>query len=49
VHKRYVVDAIFGKRRLADIYDLVDDDRRDLDVYERLVDELGARSVLDIG
>lgn len=43
------VDPIFGKQRLADIYDLVDSDRSDLDAYERLVDELGARTVLDIG
>jgi hypothetical protein len=42
-----VVDAIFGEARLADIYDVVDDDRSDLDVYVRLVDELGARPVLD--
>jgi SAM-dependent methyltransferase len=44
-----MVDAIFGERRLADVYDRVDDYRSDLDVYERLVDELGARSVLDVG
>jgi len=44
-----VVDPIFGARRLADIYDSVDSDRTDLDVYVDLVDELGARSVLDIG
>jgi len=44
-----VPDAIFGHPRLAEIYDLVDDDRSDLDVYLALVDELGARSVLDVG
>jgi SAM-dependent methyltransferase len=44
-----VVDAIFGEPRLAEVYDLVDDDRNDLDAYLALVDELGARSVLDIG
>ena len=44
-----MVDPIFGARRLADIYDSVDSDRTDLDVYVDLVDELGARSVLDIG
>jgi 2-polyprenyl-3-methyl-5-hydroxy-6-metoxy-1,4-benzoquinol methylase len=44
-----VVDAIFGERRLADIYDPLDADRSDLDVYADLVDELGARTVLDVG
>jgi SAM-dependent methyltransferase len=44
-----MVDAIFSEPRLADVYDLVDDDRSDLDAYLALVDELGARSVLDIG
>lgn len=31
------------------LYDLVDDDRSDLDVYAAIIDELGARSVLDVG
>jgi SAM-dependent methyltransferase len=44
-----VPDAIFEHPRLAGIYDLVDDDRSDLDVYAALVEELGARSVLDVG
>jgi SAM-dependent methyltransferase len=43
------VDPIFGEPRLAAIYDLIDDDRSDLDAYLALVAELGARSVLDIG
>jgi SAM-dependent methyltransferase len=34
---------------LARIYDDLDDDRTDLDAYERIVDELSATSVLDIG
>lgn len=48
-------DAIFGDPRLAAVYDALDagpthDARSDLEVYERIVvDELGARSVLDIG
>ncbi|RCK69839.1 class I SAM-dependent methyltransferase [Desertihabitans brevis] len=43
-------DAIFADPRLAAVYDALDADRSDLDVYERLlVDELGARSVLDVG
>lgn len=43
-------DALFADARLADVYDALDPDRSDLEVYERLVvDELGARSALDIG
>lgn len=42
-------DLIFAHPRLAAIYDVIDDDRSDLDVYTALVEELGARSVLDIG
>ena len=42
-------DAIFEDPRLAQVYDPLDPDRSDLDVYVQLVDELGARSVLDIG
>jgi len=44
-----VADAIFEDPRLAQVYDPLDPDRSDLDVYVQLVDELGARSVLDIG
>ena len=44
-----VPDAIFAHARLAAMYDFLDDDRSDLDVYTALVDELGAMSVLDIG
>jgi SAM-dependent methyltransferase len=44
-----VADAIFEDPRLARVYDPLDPDRRDLDVYVAMVDELGARSVLDIG
>lgn len=48
-------DPIFGLPRLAAIYDALDagpngHGRSDLEVYERIVvDELGARSALDIG
>lgn len=31
------------------LYDFFDDDRGDLDVYEAIVDELGARTVIDVG
>ena len=44
-----VPDPIFGHPRLAAIYDFIDDDRSDLDAYVDFVEELGARSVLDIG
>jgi ubiquinone/menaquinone biosynthesis C-methylase UbiE len=46
---RRVPDAAFAHPRLAAIYDAFDDDRSDLDVYEALVAELGARTVLDVG
>ncbi|HEX3090038.1 MAG TPA: class I SAM-dependent methyltransferase [Ilumatobacteraceae bacterium] len=42
-------DAIFDDPRLAAVYDPLDPDRRDLDVYDQLVTELGATSVLDVG
>ena len=42
-------DATFDDARLAALYDPLDPDRSDLDVYVALADELGARSVLDIG
>jgi SAM-dependent methyltransferase len=44
-----VPDPLFALPQLAAIYDAVDDDRNDLDVYEAIVHELGARTVLDIG
>jgi SAM-dependent methyltransferase len=44
-----VPDALFEDPRLAAVYDPLDGDRRDLDVYLALVDELGATSVVDIG
>ena len=44
-----MVDSIFGHPRLAGIYDALDADRRDLDAYVAIAEELGARSVLDIG
>ena len=46
---RPVPDPIFEDRRLAEIYDAVDDDRSDLDATFTLMKELGARSVLDVG
>lgn len=44
-----MVDPIFGHPRLAAVYDALDGDRSDLDAYVAIVDELGARSVLDLG
>jgi SAM-dependent methyltransferase len=44
-----VPDPIFDDRRLTEIYDPLDPDRSDLDVYAAIVDELGARQVLDVG
>jgi SAM-dependent methyltransferase len=43
------VDEIFANPRLAAVYDLFDDDRRDLDAYVAIADELGAMTVLDVG
>jgi SAM-dependent methyltransferase len=44
-----VPDAIFGEPRLADLYDPLDADRRDLDAYLAIAAEFGAATVLDIG
>jgi len=42
-------DRLFDEPRLAAVYDPLDPDRSDLEVYDALVDELGARSVVDVG
>jgi SAM-dependent methyltransferase len=44
-----VPDPKFGDPRLARVYDPLDADRGDLAAYDAIVDELGARSVLDVG
>jgi SAM-dependent methyltransferase len=44
-----VPDRIFDVPRLAEIYDCLDPDRSDLDVYVSVARALGARSVVDIG
>jgi SAM-dependent methyltransferase len=44
-----MADEIFGHPRLAAIYDALDPDRSDLDVYVDIAKELDARQVLDIG
>jgi SAM-dependent methyltransferase len=42
-------DPQYGHPRLAAVYDALDPDRSDLDVYLALAAELGATSVLDVG
>ncbi len=42
-------DRIFADPRLAEIYDDLDADRRDLHAYVGLAESLRARSVLDVG
>jgi SAM-dependent methyltransferase len=44
-----VTDGIFTDRRLAAVYDAFEGDRSDLDCYVSLVEEFGARAVLDLG
>lgn len=44
-----MADAAFENQRLADVYDPLDPDRSDLDLYLGLAERFGARSVLDIG
>jgi SAM-dependent methyltransferase len=44
-----VPDAVFSNPRLARIYDPLDPDRRDLDVYAAMAAEFAARTVLDVG
>ncbi|MCF2539947.1 MULTISPECIES: class I SAM-dependent methyltransferase [Streptomyces] len=44
-----MADDCFADPRLAALYDPLDSDRSDLDVYVGIAEEFGARSVLDIG
>lgn len=44
-----MTDRAFSDPRLARLYDPLDPDRSDLNSYAAIVDELGARSVLDVG
>jgi SAM-dependent methyltransferase len=44
-----VADEILEHPRLVAIYDALDPDRSDLDVYVAIAEELGARRVLDVG
>lgn len=44
-----MVDDLFGVPRLAAVYDALDPDRGDLEHYAAIVEEFGARRVLDVG
>lgn len=44
-----VPDPIYADPRLAACYDTFDGSREDLDHYEAILDELGARTVIDVG
>jgi SAM-dependent methyltransferase len=44
-----VPDPIFADPRLAEIYDVFDGERSDLEVDAAIVEELGATTVLDVG
>jgi ubiquinone/menaquinone biosynthesis C-methylase UbiE len=44
-----VADAVFEHPRLVGLYDRLEPDRSDLDVHLAALDEVGARSVLDVG
>lgn len=42
-------DALFDDPRFARLYDPLDPDRGDLEVYAAMVREFGAKTVLDVG
>ena len=44
-----MADALFSEPRLAELYDPLDPDRSDLDVYLAMAAEFGAECVVDIG
>jgi ubiquinone/menaquinone biosynthesis C-methylase UbiE len=44
-----VPDALFADRRLAELYDVLEADRSDLDVYAAIVEELSGRRIIDVG
>jgi SAM-dependent methyltransferase len=44
-----MADALFSEPRLAGLYDPLDPDRSDLDVYATMAAEFGAATVVDIG
>jgi SAM-dependent methyltransferase len=44
-----MADAIFEEHRLAELYDPLESDRPDLDLYVGLAEEFAARAVVDVG
>ena len=44
-----MADALFSEPRLAELYDPLDADRRDLDAYLAMAAEFGATTVVDVG
>jgi len=44
-----MADALFSEPRLAELYDPLDPDRRDLDAYTAMAREFGAATVVDVG
>lgn len=48
-HSEAHPDAIYADPRLAACYDTVDGERDDLDHYESILEEIGARTVVDVG
>ena len=48
-HGPPVPDTHFALPRLAEVYDVLDGDRTDLNLYGDIVDEFGATKVLDVG
>jgi len=44
-----MADALFSEPRLAELYDPLDPDRRDLDAYTAMAGEFGAATVVDVG
>ena len=44
-----MADALFSEPRLAELYDPLDADRRDLDAYLAMAAEFGAVTIVDIG
>jgi SAM-dependent methyltransferase len=49
VYRRSMADEGFHNPRLAEIYDALESDRSDLDLYVAIAAEVGAKRVLDIG
>src|SRR3954463_6752685 len=44
-----MADAHFAEPRLVALYDVLEGERDDLDAYLAIAEELGARSVVDVG